>query len=635
MEYIYTNLPRYEKLTSRNDLKNSEVKTDHVLLFSEEAGKLTAKLPDGSFVSVGGSCDFYKCASVDTAAGTWTGYKWNLNDEGVYELETELTTDELTVMGFEPVVGNIYSADTLIMAGKLYTGPDPMPTDALLFHASLASDSGVADFGGQTLTEVFNTDAASSEGIVYGVVDNIPCAYFNGNSYITFPDTGFPADSIYARSFSLWFKADYDMSAGTKAVPFAYGYQTQWNETMHVAGIAFDGSGGGGGFYNKEFDPVGIADGTFQRGEWYHVAVVYERVNNQYSMRGYVNGVLSENINQHFSLSTLEIGSIGRCLDPNMQYRYTGYLAGVRLYGRALTLDEIKILNNEFRGPYIDIADTLSLSFKPNEPISHSLDAKDSLGNACSYEVISDILPTGVEFDASTGTFSGTPTAEGEGSIVVRCYTNKAEKEVTVAIRIAYSSLSVSGQLWGYKNGEFLFDNTITATATGTPINADAGITTFNSNNYFTLDETVLTGASGRTFIFHAALSDTSCRSFIDGGVDNEHKKFSLGYGWDGNAGIFYRLSFDDNSSFASLSTGTHIIAIVYDGTTLKAYADKALIGSYNVTLDTGADNRYRIGCGNIDGGANSEWTSKFYAIYDRALTDYEIATITDEINNA
>lgn len=325
------------------------------LFASENNGKpvLRGKLPNGSFLTFGGSGGgggetfFYQCASVDTAAGTWTGYKWELNEDGVYALSETLTEEGLTVMGFEPVVGNSYSADTFIMAGKLYTGPDPMPTDGLLFHASLASNAGVAETG-QELTEEFNTDAASSEGIVYGVVDKVPCAYFNGNSYITFPDTGFPTSYTQARSMSLWFKADYDMSAGTKAVPFAYGQQTQGNNYTNVAGIAFDGSGGGGGFYNKEFDPKGIADGTFQRGEWYHVAVVYERVNNQNSMRGYVNGVLSENIDQHFNLSTLEIGSIGRCLDPNMQYRYIGYLAGVRLYDRALTLDEITQLASEF-----------------------------------------------------------------------------------------------------------------------------------------------------------------------------------------------------------------------------------------------------------------------------------------------
>ena len=55
MEYLPTNLPQYVKQTSRSELANSVVESGHVLLFSEDGESLTAKLPDGSFVDVGGS----------------------------------------------------------------------------------------------------------------------------------------------------------------------------------------------------------------------------------------------------------------------------------------------------------------------------------------------------------------------------------------------------------------------------------------------------------------------------------------------------------------------------------------------------------------------------------------------------
>ena len=54
MEYIFTDLPQYVKQTSRTALGNSVVKSGCVLLFTEDGETLTAKLPDGSFISIGG-----------------------------------------------------------------------------------------------------------------------------------------------------------------------------------------------------------------------------------------------------------------------------------------------------------------------------------------------------------------------------------------------------------------------------------------------------------------------------------------------------------------------------------------------------------------------------------------------------
>ena len=55
MEYIFTNLPQYIRVTSRTEFSSSVVHSGSVLLFSEDGTSLTAKLPDGSFVTVGGS----------------------------------------------------------------------------------------------------------------------------------------------------------------------------------------------------------------------------------------------------------------------------------------------------------------------------------------------------------------------------------------------------------------------------------------------------------------------------------------------------------------------------------------------------------------------------------------------------
>ena len=67
MEYLPTDLPKYMKTTSREAVANSPVEAGHVLLFSEDGTSLTAKKSDGSFESVGGGMDFYKCSAINTS----------------------------------------------------------------------------------------------------------------------------------------------------------------------------------------------------------------------------------------------------------------------------------------------------------------------------------------------------------------------------------------------------------------------------------------------------------------------------------------------------------------------------------------------------------------------------------------
>lgn len=57
MEYIFTNLPQYVRVVSRSELSSAVVSSGHVLLFSEDGTTLTGKLPDGTFVTVGGGID--------------------------------------------------------------------------------------------------------------------------------------------------------------------------------------------------------------------------------------------------------------------------------------------------------------------------------------------------------------------------------------------------------------------------------------------------------------------------------------------------------------------------------------------------------------------------------------------------
>ena len=68
------------------------------------------------------TAEYYKCASVDTSAKTWSGYKAVFDSTaGTWSFESGVTAG-LTYTSVTPVVGSIYSADALVTVSLLYTG---------------------------------------------------------------------------------------------------------------------------------------------------------------------------------------------------------------------------------------------------------------------------------------------------------------------------------------------------------------------------------------------------------------------------------------------------------------------------------------------------------------------------------
>jgi len=58
--------------------------------------------------------EYYKCASVDISAKTWSGYKAVFDPgAGTWSFESD-ATEGLTYTGLTPVVNKIYTADTTI-----------------------------------------------------------------------------------------------------------------------------------------------------------------------------------------------------------------------------------------------------------------------------------------------------------------------------------------------------------------------------------------------------------------------------------------------------------------------------------------------------------------------------------------
>jgi hypothetical protein len=268
----------------------------------------------------GSSMEFYKCASVDTSAKTWTGYKAVLTD-GVYSFE-ESVTSGLTYTAITPVIGRVYTADALCEIKKLFDG-SLIPTEGQVFYVPLAQASTTAETG-QTLTP--------SGNVTYSTVDGIPCAAFDGQSYLSFQDDGLPIGAT-PRTVSIWLKPTASMS---DVVIFNYGADSSYQrfglflyDSRLVVGI------GGGVSDYVECNP-------FDLNKWYHIALTL----SSNTVAFYVDGQ--------------SVGSITLSTTPNTTLSGTGYIchrngegfngcvASCRIYDRVLSDDEIAELAREF-----------------------------------------------------------------------------------------------------------------------------------------------------------------------------------------------------------------------------------------------------------------------------------------------
>ncbi len=76
-------------------------------------------------LSGGISAEYYKCASVDTEAKTWSGYKAVFDSgTGTWSFESGVTAG-LAYTSVTPIVGGIYSADALVSVASVYLGYYP------------------------------------------------------------------------------------------------------------------------------------------------------------------------------------------------------------------------------------------------------------------------------------------------------------------------------------------------------------------------------------------------------------------------------------------------------------------------------------------------------------------------------
>lgn len=288
----------------------------------------------------GSSMKFYKCASVDTTMKTWTGYELILTD-GKYTVSSDITTG-LTYTTMTPTVNYIYSEDALIRVGLYYDG---IPTDGLVFYASLNGETPDTAETGQVLSQV---SADASQPVQYTTVDGVSCASFGSVNYgddcgyggLSFDASDLPRGSS-VRTISFWVKFAPVQSA---VYFFFYG-----SYASNMVGFLSSPNYGTINFvYNYDDNYV---NGFSFSDRFHHVAVVVRGSTNN-DIDYYFDGVKqNENLTQGGAGNSIDTSG-GTCYlgcgRSGSLGRFDGWVSSVRIYDRILSQEEITVLASEF-----------------------------------------------------------------------------------------------------------------------------------------------------------------------------------------------------------------------------------------------------------------------------------------------
>lgn len=261
--------------------------------------------------SSGNDCDYYKCASVDTANKNWAGYK-AIFEDGVYSFSA---TESALSYGdfFTPSIGGIYNSDCTVQIKSLYTGVD----ETLVFYAPLTSSSDTAETG-QTMTVSGNVE--------YSNIENRECAYFNGNSKLIISNVSALPFGNAQHTICGWFRySEFNPYSGL--LGYGYEYAIRTISRYGECDVVYYDNTGGAFSYRLEAD------------RWYHIATTWDGS----KIVLYLNGVKEAENSEAPSYvrddsKPLWIGGVPRTGTA------TGYVSDVRIYNRALSADEIATL---------------------------------------------------------------------------------------------------------------------------------------------------------------------------------------------------------------------------------------------------------------------------------------------------
>lgn len=209
--------------------------------------------------------------------------------------------------------------------------PSQIPVNGLVFYASLSNNSNVAETG---------QELSMYGDVQYTRNGSIPCAYFDGDSYLyySYGDGEFPKGT-QPSTLSIWVKVE---NLDDARSVFGYGQDgvdnhnqrklvLETDEKLHIS----NNSGG-------DINTADIGDYT----DWHHYCATISESGSVVSL--YVDGVAKAT--GSFTLRTDAEGNLCIGVDPwDLDYgKVYGYLAAVRLYNRVLTDKEIQKLSREF-----------------------------------------------------------------------------------------------------------------------------------------------------------------------------------------------------------------------------------------------------------------------------------------------
>ena len=390
MEYIFTNLPQYIRITPQSAFSSSIVEPGHALLFMPTSSSVMAKLPDGSFITVGGSGGT-DVSSTTAQAGDVLSGKVFYNSGGDKTSGTIPTVSAAVVSGAVVVpsgyIANSQSfpvssgggetdfykcAATVTSGGTAWSGYLAVLSGGSYTYVSSATP-GLSCGGGFTpeVGKVYTDGALVRAELYTGIPQDGLVLFISGDS-LTTAETGqtlttsTPGITLYNDSelgscLNFFRPSEYDdggkmtCSSGisSSSSPWTlsvwikrngdYDPENDWYASgvifCYSASCSFFSNNSGLGLYNN----ADILQTSYTTTIWNHLCLIW--ANDTFNL--YINGVLANSASGSNNTNK-ETAIFGRHESVSGAYGLRAYLKNIRLYDRALSTAEVAALAAEF-----------------------------------------------------------------------------------------------------------------------------------------------------------------------------------------------------------------------------------------------------------------------------------------------
>lgn len=285
---------------------------------AEEIGSVgifNTGMDEPAYKGMGGG-SFYKCASVDSTAKTWTGYEAIQAEDGTWSFADTVTSGLEYGIGYIPVLGNIYNSNATATIDKLFGFSI---IDYAVFYAPLTASTTTAETG-QTIEE-YN----SPEFITHA---EKKCVHFNQSAYLLSETTGVLTNQS-PRTYSV--EVYRGGSVHMKYV-FSHGGESDFCFRCYTTnnGLAIWSSEGWDGM------------GSQLPQSWTRLTIVYTGTQWLVYFGSELKLTIDHTVTQAASSEVLSIGS-----HFDGGGAYDGYMRNFVIFDKALTVEEIQQLSEE------------------------------------------------------------------------------------------------------------------------------------------------------------------------------------------------------------------------------------------------------------------------------------------------